>query len=1140
MLGRAFIRRTWSLVAATALCLTGLLVSAAGASAASAPAVSAPPVWPVPQQQTDRADGFPIVSTVGLVTGSQTDPSALKVVKQVLIAAGVTRFITATDTQPMPDAPIDVWIGGPSENAASAGALTALGIAGPAGLAADGYVLGIGRDSNDQARIVLSGVDATGTFYAAQTLRQLIVARSGQNWLPGVAIRDWPSTPLRGVIEGFYGPPWSTADRLSQFDFYAATKQNTYVYSPKDDPYLRAKWRQPYPADQLAVIKQLVDRATSDHVQFTYALSPGLSVCYSSDADEQALVQKFQSMWDIGVRAFAIPLDDISYTTWNCSADQDKWGTGGAAAGAAQAYLLNRVQHDFIDTHPGAARLEMVPTEYYNVSDSPYKTAIRDDLDPKVIVEWTGVGVVPATITATQAQQAQQVFAHDILVWDNYPVNDYTTNRLLLGPYTGRDAGMTQHVVGVTANPMIEAEPSKIAEFTSGAYLWNSGTYDAHAAWLAAIQSLGQSAAPALKVFAENNYSSILNAAESPVLTPLIDAFWTAYDSSGDLGTAARKLRDYFDAMGAAPAQLSQGMDDPAFMSEAGPWIDKLGLDGRAGRTAVDMLTAQRAGDGATAWQDRLAFEALRKQLAAIPQVVAPGVMDPFIRQAADASNRWLGVSGGVTPMTSMGTYDSDVPANMTDSDQSTFYWSNEPPSPGDYVGVDLGSTQPISSVDITMSKSTSTDDYIHQGVLEYSADGSSWTTISTVANQTHVTATLPADTSARYVRLRATATQSNWVVVDEFGVTTASSTTVTGTPPAASGSTLGAAADGDATTAYVAAAAPKQGDSLQVAFPQPRPIDAVAVLQDPSAPASGTVQVQDTSGNWHSVGTLAGGYTQLPATDTTASAVRILWAGGAVAPKVYEVVPWYADTPPAVVSITPGTVDVEAGGAAATATVSLAADRVEDVNGTLTVTAPTGWTVQPASSARTVFRGTAQSIPLSISVPAGTTAKSYQLPVSFTASGATVSVTLTVHVHPRTSSTNIATSGTASASCVEGDGAYPQFDPKYAVDGDTTTRWSSCYDDGAWWQVQLPSDATIGKVVLRWEAAYGKDYEIETSADGTNWTTAATVTNGDGGTDVVYLDGTPTARYVRMQGVHRGSQYGYSVWEFEVYPVAS
>ncbi|HEX6447271.1 MAG TPA: discoidin domain-containing protein, partial [Streptosporangiales bacterium] len=141
--------------------------------------------------------------------------------------------------------------------------------------------------------------------------------------------------------------------------------------------------------------------------------------------------------------------------------------------------------------------------------------------------------------------------------------------------------------------------------------------------------------------------------------------------------------------------------------------------------------------------------------------------------------------------------------------------------------------------------------------------------------------------------------------------------------------------------------------------------------------------------------------------------------------------------------------------------------------------------------------------------------------------------------VHPRTSSTNIATTGTATASCVEGDGQYPQFDPKYAIDGDLTTRWSSCGDDGAWLQVKLPQQATLGKVVLHWETAYGKAYDIETSADGATWTKAASVTDGDGGTDVVYLDGAPDAQYVRMQGVKRGTQYGFSLYEFQVYAVA-
>jgi hypothetical protein len=626
------------LIAAVAPLAGGVVPNTATAVLAAPWVATPPPVWPTPQVVQSRSDGFPLTPIVGLVTGAKTDPSAVRVVKQVLSAAGVRQIVSASDQASPPQTPITIWVGGPAENTASAAALAALGIAGPASLTAQGYVLGIGRGSDDQARVVLSGVDPTGTFYAAQTLRQLVVAHTGRNWLPGVSIRDWPALPLRGVIEGFYGPPWSAADRLSQFDFLAATKQDVYVYSPKDDPYLRAEWRLPYPSAQLAVIKQLVDRAITDHVQFTYALSPGLSVCFSSSLDEQALVAKLQSIWAIGVRSFAIPLDDISYTTWHCDQDQTMFGTGGAAAGQAQAYLLNKIQQDFIDTHADAQRLEMVPTEYYTTSDSPYKAALRQYLDPQIIVEWTGVGVTPATITALQAQQAKQVFGHDILIWDNYPVNDYISDRLLLGPYVGREAGVADSVLGVTANPMIESEPSKIAEFTSGAFLWNPSHYQATTAWLAGIHYLGGQAWQALKVFAENNYSSVLNAVESPVLAPLINTFWQAYNSGSNLSASAANLSAYFGQMAAAPAQLQAGMNNPAFLTQAGPWLQKLGLYGQAGQVAVALLVAHRDGNGGAAWWDRLLLENLLKQLAAIPQVVAPGVIDPFLAQAAATS----------------------------------------------------------------------------------------------------------------------------------------------------------------------------------------------------------------------------------------------------------------------------------------------------------------------------------------------------------------------------------------------------------------------------------------------------------------------------------------------------------------------
>lgn len=109
-----------------------------------------------------------------------------------------------------------------------------------------------------------------------------------------------------------------------------------------------------------------------------------------------------------------------------------------------------------------------------------------------------------------------------------------------------------------------------------------------------------------------------------------------------------------------------------------------------------------------------------------------------------------------------------------------------------------------------------------------------------------------------------------------------------------------------------------------------------------------------------------------------------------------------------------------------------------------------------------------------------------------------------------------------------------PNFPGTAAVDGDATTRWSSAYADPSWIQVDLGTAVPIERVVLRWEAAYGKAYQIQVSPDGTTWTNVYTTSTGDGGVDDLAVKG--TGRYIRMYGTQRGSIYGYSLWEFEVY----
>ncbi|WP_157522285.1 ThuA domain-containing protein [Herbidospora cretacea] len=126
---------------------------------------------------------------------------------------------------------------------------------------------------------------------------------------------------------------------------------------------------------------------------------------------------------------------------------------------------------------------------------------------------------------------------------------------------------------------------------------------------------------------------------------------------------------------------------------------------------------------------------------------------------------------------------------------------------------------------------------------------------------------------------------------------------------------------------------------------------------------------------------------------------------------------------------------------------------------------------------------------------------------------------------------TNLALNKTATASSVEA----AQYPASAAVDSSATTRWASAFADPQWIQVDLGQTYTINRVRLLWEAAYGSAYQIQTSANGTTWATVRTVTGGNGGED----DNTGlnnAARYVRIYGTARGTAWGYSLFQFEVY----
>jgi len=1129
---------------------------ATGVSGTVASAFAAEPgqgstVYPTPQSTKHRGEVVRIPETVTVVAGAATDASALDVVRDVLMAAGVRR-INQVDDRDTSSAELAVYVGGRSENAATAAALDALGVKGAEGIAVEGYVFAAGTGGDGHSRIVLDGVDASGTFYAAQTFRQLVRKSPETASVRGVEIRDWPSLRWRGVVEGFYGPPFSHETRLSDFDYYGRHKMNTYVYTPKDDPYLRAEWRRPHPAAALDKLGELVTKAKTDHVEFNYVLSPGLSICYSRASETDALMAKFESLWTIGVRSFIVAFDDIDYQRWNCEEDRSTYGAGAAAAATAQAHVVNRVQREFVATHAGALPLQVVPTEYWATTRTDYKSKIADVVDPKVVVQWTGIDVIAPTISRADVAAARDVFRHRILIWDNYPVNDYVQGRLLLGPFVGREPGLGASIIGLTANPMPQAHASKTSLFTVADYTWNDAGYRPAKSWAAGLAELAGGdarTAAALRTFADLNYSSRLDQTVSPQLSAELATFWPAW-STGQT-TAAAALRDYLGQVYDAPEVLRSRLDNPGFIADTEPWLDATRAWGKAALTALDMLVAQRANRGAQAWADRQALPGLVAKAKSFTwvgldpdrpvKVEIDPTLERFVKDALAENGRWLGVKvvpSGLTPITNLPLLDDRFPfSNMVDGNPETYFWGAATAQPGTFVGVDFGTVRPVNGIDVLMSKSDSPDDYIHGGVVEWSTDGTNWTTGQAFSGQPELKVDLPAGTAARYVRLLATQSQPNWVVVREFSVLFGDVATVSGAPEPADGGQFVRAADANLGTAYQASRAPTAGEALTLTLPAARPLSQVVVLQPGTAFAGGEVQVQ-TGGRWIGIGPLAGGYTGLPAKGVSATAIKLVWAAGSTPPAVTEILPWYADVPLADVAVSPASLSVDTGGEG-TATVEVTATRLDSPKVTVEAAAPAGVTVTPSRSSFVLSRGAKVSLPLNVMAAANLASGTYQVPVTVHGDGQKVTATLAVVVWPPTTNTNVALAsngGVATASAVEDH--LPQFTADKAVDGDTSTRWSSPWSDDQWLQVQLAQPHRVGKVVLRWEAAHASSYEILTSADGITSTTSATESASEGGTESIRLDAADT-RYVRMRGLTRATGFGYSVYEFEVYPVA-
>lgn len=484
--------------------------------------------------------------------------------------------------------------------------------------------------------------DTLGGFYALKTLRQVV----GRNSVVPCTLYDYPFTPLRGVIEGFYGDPWSRQDRFDMMREIANLKYNLYVFGPKMDGYSNIAWPQPYPALELAHIEKLLNEAKRQHVRVCWEVHGGWPITFSSEKDMELILQKFGDVAQRGVDCFLIGFDDIEKVmTQKDAAVYDNYPD-------ALADFVKRLGERMKERWPDAL-LVFVPHEYH--TKDPGTTtdlvAVVSQIQEFWRVAWTGTDIISRTISGSDVDEIAEIIGRTPLLGDNYPVNDYFTQfkgegYLHLGPITGRDKELLEKTPAVCFNTSVEAWASLPPLATIADYIWNPDGYDPDlSASHVALLYAGADGQEAMELMMQTNYSPLLSENSAPELAQQVARFWAAHDNSDTVAleaVAAELKAGFFAPFAEIPAALATAADvHPRILAEMQAHVDVTGLYGQAGSLMIDLLMAKSRGVPASQ-------EALLEVRAALEQLSMPDVARPTGYVTLDFIARGVAVLEGL------------------------------------------------------------------------------------------------------------------------------------------------------------------------------------------------------------------------------------------------------------------------------------------------------------------------------------------------------------------------------------------------------------------------------------------------------------------------------------------------------------
>ena len=426
-------------------------------------------------------------------------------------------------------------------------------------------------------KVVIAGNDGSGTYYGVQTFTQM----ASQPNVMCATVTDYPSVPQRGLVEGYYGNPYSEADRMGLLQMFGEMKMNVYIYGPKDDAYHKSKWREEYPAELGQKITEYVNVAKANKIEFMWAIHPGEDIQWN-DTDRANIVNKLKAMCELGVRSFAVFWDDL-------------WGDDGTH-GDEQAELMNYIAAELKKAYPDVKPLTICPTQYNRGwANAIYLPALGDIMDSDINIMWTGNSVVDM-INYSDMTWINNQIKRKAYIWLNYPVSDYCINHLLMGPTYGNDLNIADMLSGFVSNPMEYAEASKVSLFSIADYTWNMPAYDSNASWEAAMKYLMPNNYEAFRFFCENNIDLGANTHglrrmdESPEFVKAKEVYNSNIATDREAAYAA--ISEQFYKLVSTAETLLTTDEAPALTSEIKPWIESMKYLGQKGVCIIEMNNA--------------------------------------------------------------------------------------------------------------------------------------------------------------------------------------------------------------------------------------------------------------------------------------------------------------------------------------------------------------------------------------------------------------------------------------------------------------------------------------------------------------------------------------------------------------------